>query len=92
MRGKNNTIDDNCKFQKVEKKNFFVHFQGHLLVGYRFVMQLHLSCYAIFLLWSYTVAGLGHAQILVFGHWIVVSGGIIQTEGDINILFTHSSL
>ena len=34
----------------------------------------------------------GHPQILVFGHWTIVSGGIIQKEGDINILFTHSSL
>jgi len=33
-----------------------------------------------------------HNKTLVFGHLTVVSGGIIQTEGDINILFTHSSL
>jgi len=31
-------------------------------------------------------------QISVFGHLTEVSAGFIQKKGDINILFTHSSL
>jgi len=31
-------------------------------------------------------------EISVYGHLTEVSTGFIQKEGDINILFTHSSL
>ena len=35
---------------------------------------------------------LAQPQILILGHWTKVSTEIIQTEGNINILYKHSSL